>query len=56
MDKILSKLRMAQMKAQEMRSSISGKEDEQIPKTSEKATFFHIRMSSFSICFTCHDS
>ncbi|XVF61166.1 hypothetical protein PTKIN_Ptkin08bG0107800 [Pterospermum kingtungense] len=48
-DKILSKLRMAQMKAQEMRSSISSKEDEQIPNTSNKVTFFHIRS-----CFTCH--
>ncbi|XVF15551.1 hypothetical protein REPUB_Repub09cG0163900 [Reevesia pubescens] len=54
MDKILSKLRMAQKKAQEMRSSISGKEDEHTPKTSPKFTFFHIRMSSFSRCFTCH--
>ncbi|XWS33607.1 hypothetical protein CRYUN_Cryun22dG0097600 [Craigia yunnanensis] len=55
MDKILSKLRMAQMKAQEMRNSISGKEDEQIPETSQKVTFFQIRMSSFSnCCFTCH--
>ncbi|XVF17686.1 hypothetical protein REPUB_Repub10bG0145000 [Reevesia pubescens] len=54
MDKILSKLRIAQMKAQEMRSSISGNEDEQSPKTSQKVTFFHIRMSYFSSCFTCH--
>ncbi|XVE87123.1 hypothetical protein DITRI_Ditri18aG0091000 [Diplodiscus trichospermus] len=54
MDKILSKLTMAQMRAQEMRSSISGKEDEQIPKTSNKVTFFHIRMSSFRSCFTRH--
>ncbi|XP_022751264.1 uncharacterized protein LOC111299978 [Durio zibethinus] len=53
-DKILNKLRMAQMKAQEMRNSISGKEDEQIPRTSQKVTFFHIRMSSFSSCFACH--
>ncbi|MBA0863587.1 hypothetical protein Goshw_023310 [Gossypium schwendimanii] len=54
MDKILRKLRTAQVKAQEMRSSISGKEDEQIPKTSPKFTFFHIRMSFLSSCFTCH--
>ncbi|OMP02001.1 hypothetical protein COLO4_11421 [Corchorus olitorius] len=54
MDKILSKLRMAQMKAQEMRNSMSGKEEEQIPKASNKVTFFHIRLRSFSSCFTCH--
>ncbi|GMI68829.1 hypothetical protein like AT1G45207 [Hibiscus trionum] len=54
MDKILRKLRTSQVKAQEMRNSISGKEGEQIPKTSAKFTFFHIRMSYFSSCFTCH--
>ncbi|XP_017983682.1 PREDICTED: uncharacterized protein LOC18611132 [Theobroma cacao] len=54
MDKILSKLRMAQMKAQEMRSSMPAKENEQIPKTSQKVSFFNIRMSSFRSCFTCH--
>ncbi|KAK8717483.1 hypothetical protein V6N13_044751 [Hibiscus sabdariffa] len=54
MDKILRKLRSSQVKAQEMRNSISGKEDEPVPKTSAKFTFFHIRMSYFSSCFTCH--
>ncbi|OMO56665.1 hypothetical protein CCACVL1_26374 [Corchorus capsularis] len=39
MDKILSKLRMAQMKAQEMRSSMSGNEDKQIPKASIQTSF-----------------
>ncbi|XVE82800.1 hypothetical protein DITRI_Ditri16bG0034800 [Diplodiscus trichospermus] len=53
MDKIMCKLKMAQMKAQEIRSSISGKEDEQISKNSKKVTFFHIPMSSFTSCFTC---
>ncbi|KAK8517535.1 hypothetical protein V6N13_127705 [Hibiscus sabdariffa] len=54
MDKILKKLRTSQIKAQEMRNSVSGKEEEQIPKTSAKFTFFHIRMRYFSSCFACH--
>ncbi|XP_038999999.1 uncharacterized protein LOC120125707 isoform X2 [Hibiscus syriacus] len=54
LDKILRKLRTSQIKAQEMRNSISDKEDEQIPRTSAKFTFFHIPMSYFSTCFTCH--
>ncbi|XP_039020590.1 uncharacterized protein LOC120152439 [Hibiscus syriacus] len=54
LDKILRKLRTSQIKAQEMRNSISNKEDEQIPRASAKFTFFHIPMRYFSTCFTCH--
>lgn len=55
-DKILNKLKLAQMKAQEMRISISAKQGQQLPKTAHKAAFFHKHgpMSSFRSCFTCH--
>lgn len=55
-DKILNKLKIAQMKAQEMRISISATRGQQIPKTTHKAAFFHkhARMSLFRNCFTCH--
>lgn len=55
-DKILNKLKLAQMKAQEMRISISAKQGQQLPKTARKAAFFHKHalMSSFRSCFTCH--
>ncbi|XP_039003672.1 uncharacterized protein LOC120130511 isoform X2 [Hibiscus syriacus] len=53
MDKILRKLRTSQIKAQEMRNSMSGKEDEQTPKTSAKFTFFHTHMRFLSSYFSC---
>ncbi|EEF38786.1 uncharacterized protein LOC8262905 [Ricinus communis] len=55
MDKILNKLRTAQIKAQEMRSSIPTTQDPQTPKISHKASFFHrhTRLTSVSSCFTC---
>ncbi|KAH7566587.1 hypothetical protein ACOSP7_023148 [Xanthoceras sorbifolium] len=58
MDKILNKLKSAQMKVQEMRSSIttSARQDVKIPKASHKVRFFHkyVQMSSLRGCFTCH--
>ncbi|KAK1586720.1 hypothetical protein Q3G72_005488 [Acer saccharum] len=47
MDKILNKLKSSQMKAQEMRSSISDRHDGKIPKASHKIRFL-------TGCFTCH--
>ncbi|KAJ4840855.1 hypothetical protein Tsubulata_029327 [Turnera subulata] len=54
MDKILNKLRTAETKAQEMRSSVV-KQDHQTSRTSHKAAFFHrTRFNCFTGCFTCH--
>uniref|UniRef100_A0A5B6ZR65 Remorin C-terminal domain-containing protein n=1 Tax=Davidia involucrata TaxID=16924 RepID=A0A5B6ZR65_DAVIN len=56
MDKILNKLRIAQMKAQEMRSSISDSHACQAPRISYKLVSFrkYIKMGSLCGCFTCH--
>ncbi|KAA8531692.1 hypothetical protein F0562_006591 [Nyssa sinensis] len=56
MDKILNKLRIAQMKAQEKRSSISDGRASQAPQISYKLVSFHkyIKMVSLNSCFTCH--
>lgn len=56
MDKIMNKLRSAQRKAQEMRSSVSTSQDYQISRTTNKVAFFRKsnQMSSLSGCFTCH--
>ena len=56
MDKILNKLRMAEMKADEMRSSISGSQANQDSKTSHKGASFrkNVQMGSLGGCFTCH--
>lgn len=56
MDKILSKLRMAEMKAEEMRSSISESQANQDSKTSHKVASFrkNVQKGSLGSCFTCH--
>ncbi|XP_050129389.1 uncharacterized protein LOC126605974 isoform X1 [Malus sylvestris] len=53
MDKIMNKLRSAQKKAQDMRSSV---DQAQVARTSRKALSIRItrHMGSFSGCFTCH--
>ncbi|KAM1940249.1 hypothetical protein ACFX13_027972 [Malus domestica] len=58
MDKITKKLRSAQVKAHKMRSSVPTKDNQQAPKTSEKARSFgrHVRMGSLRSCFTCDAS
>ncbi|GLT38997.1 hypothetical protein SLA2020_132070 [Shorea laevis] len=54
MDKILNKLRMAQMKAEDMRSSISVEQEQQISRKAHKVTFFNKLPSVSSLnCFTC---
>ncbi|KAL4307930.1 hypothetical protein HN51_042357 [Arachis hypogaea] len=56
MDKIMNKLRLAQKKAQEMRSSVSTNQPHQVVRTSHRALLFRRtgQMSSLSGCFTCH--
>lgn len=56
MDKILNKLKVSQRKAEEMRSSISITQEEQVPQTLHKFRFFqkHVQKSSFRTCFTGH--
>ncbi|KAL1315626.1 hypothetical protein AAHE18_16G272400 [Arachis hypogaea] len=56
MDKIMNKLRVAQKKAQEMRSSVSTNQPHQVVRTSHRALLFRRtgQMSSLSGCFTCH--
>ncbi|CAJ1972696.1 unnamed protein product [Sphenostylis stenocarpa] len=56
MDKIMNKLRLAQKKAQEMRSSVSANQDHQVARTPHKAILFSraTQMGSLSGCFTCH--
>ncbi|KDP31937.1 hypothetical protein JCGZ_12398 [Jatropha curcas] len=58
MDKILNKLRKAQIRAQEMRNTVSAAEEHQLSKISHKISFFHrhARLSFLSSCFTCHAS
>lgn len=55
MDKIMNKLRSAQKKAQDMRSSVSDNQA-QDGRTSRKALAIRKtrQMGSFSGCFTCH--
>ncbi|KAK7383141.1 hypothetical protein VNO78_28812 [Psophocarpus tetragonolobus] len=56
MDKIMNKLRMAQKKAQEMRSSVLANQPHQVARTPHKAILFSraSQMGSLSGCFTCH--
>lgn len=56
MDKIMSKLRSAQKRAQEMRSSVLVNQPHQVTRTSQKALSFRRtrQMGSLSGCFTCH--
>ncbi|KAL2318549.1 hypothetical protein Fmac_032425 [Flemingia macrophylla] len=57
MDKIMNKLRLAQKKAQEMRSSVLANQPHQVaPRTPHKAILFRgtSQMGSLSGCFTCH--
>lgn len=56
MDKIMNKLRSAQRKAQEMRSSATASEAGKVTKTSGKILSFRKggQIGSLSGCFTCH--
>ncbi|KAJ6678415.1 REMORIN FAMILY PROTEIN [Salix viminalis] len=57
MDKIMNKLRTTHMKAEEMRSSMSNRQDSKVSQKSCKVKFFHkhARLSSLGSCFTsCH--
>ncbi|KAG5018373.1 Remorin 4.1 [Glycine soja] len=56
MDKIMNKLRLAQKKAQEMRSSVPHNQTDRVVRTSHKASSFlrTSQMRSLSGCFTCH--
>ncbi|URE40198.1 remorin C-terminal domain containing protein [Musa troglodytarum] len=55
MEKILNKLRSAQKKAQEMRSAVTPSQDNQLGKTTRKASYFcrSGQISSLIGCFTC---
>lgn len=58
MDKILNKLRLAQMKAQDMRNSMLGSQaNPQVHKNSYKIVPFResFQMVSLRNCFTCHE-
>ncbi|KAK9109213.1 hypothetical protein Sjap_017273 [Stephania japonica] len=56
MDRIMKKLRSAQRKAQEMRTSISANQSQQIVRASNRTLNFRKanQMGSLSGCFTCH--
>lgn len=55
MDKIMNKLKSAQKRAQEMRSSMLASRAHQVARTSHKAVSFRrTRQASLSGCFTCH--
>ncbi|XP_012570805.1 uncharacterized protein [Cicer arietinum] len=56
MDKIMNKLRTAQKKAQEMRSSVLANQAHQVARTSHRVMSFRRagQMGSLSGCFTCH--
>ncbi|XP_027355290.1 uncharacterized protein LOC113865117 isoform X2 [Abrus precatorius] len=56
MDKIMNKLRLAQKKAEEMRTSVSPNQTNGVVRTSHKASSFlkTSQMPSLSGCFTCH--
>ncbi|ONK60849.1 uncharacterized protein A4U43_C08F23360 [Asparagus officinalis] len=56
MDKILSKLKSAQRKAQEMRSAVATVQSQQVAKTTPRRSLYFRRTgqtSSLSGCFTC---
>nr|GME00205.1 uncharacterized protein LOC109153143 isoform X2 [Ipomoea batatas] len=57
MDKIMNKLRSAQKKAQEMRSSALARQSHDVVRISHRALFFRQthQMGSFGGCFTCHE-
>ncbi|GFS46588.1 remorin family protein [Actinidia rufa] len=56
MDRIMKKLRSAQKKAQEMRSSVLTNQSHQVASTSNKVISFRqtSHISSLRSCFTCH--
>ncbi|XP_040995611.1 uncharacterized protein LOC121241829 [Juglans microcarpa x Juglans regia] len=56
MDKIMNKLRSAQKRAQDMRSSVLSNQAHQVTSTSHKAPSFRRtrQMGTLSGCFTCH--
>ncbi|XP_009605374.1 uncharacterized protein LOC107771935 [Nicotiana tabacum] len=58
MDKIMNKFKSAQRKAQEMRSSMSANQANEVTKSSQTALSFHRtrQLGSLSGCFTCHAS
>lgn len=58
MDKIMNKFKSAQRKAQEMRSSISANQANEVTNSSQTALSFHRtpQLGSLSGCFTCHAS
>ncbi|KAK9163340.1 hypothetical protein Syun_004242 [Stephania yunnanensis] len=55
MDKITKKLKLAQRRAQDMRSSISARQADQVARTSSEVAYFHRRrkMGFLSGCFAC---
>lgn len=57
-DKILNKLKVAQVKAQDMRKSMSESPRHQAPRNSSKVLSFRkfVKMHSLNGCFTCHVS
>ncbi|XP_065847673.1 uncharacterized protein [Euphorbia lathyris] len=56
MDRIMNKLRSAQKRAQDMRSSVLTNQASQVSRSSHKAISFRRtrQIGSFSGCFTCH--
>uniref|UniRef100_M1ADW6 DNA binding protein n=1 Tax=Solanum tuberosum TaxID=4113 RepID=M1ADW6_SOLTU len=56
MDKIMNKLRSAQKKAHEMRSSMLANQSHEVTRSSSKALSFRQtrQIGSLSGCFTCH--
>lgn len=55
MDKILNKLRSAQRKAQEMRSTVTTNQAEQVTSVTKRTYFRRTgHISTLSGCFTCH--
>ncbi|XP_020675101.1 uncharacterized protein LOC110094249 isoform X1 [Dendrobium catenatum] len=56
MEKILNRLRSAQRKAQDMRSSVVDRQVYMVPRTGRRVSYLrkYGRMSSFRGCFTCH--
>ncbi|XP_031267235.1 uncharacterized protein LOC116125653 [Pistacia vera] len=56
MDKIMNKLRSAQKRAQEMRSSVLANQDRRVARSTHKDVTFrrNSHMGSLSGCFTCH--
>lgn len=58
MNKIMNRLRLAQRKAQEMRSSVSDSQVNEVTTTAKKtASFCKVgHMGSLTGCFNCHSS